>query len=279
MNRVTAVVKNFLRNEKTINCIDSLLSTYKGIKVIVIDDGPKEYQEKILDYYRKIEGLGHKVILTDFDIGLSQGRNLALENIETEYALIGDNDFVYDEKSGVDKMLSVMNDRRDIDILCGGVFENEKERHYEGFMEIRTDNAGAKYLGYTPLDYKNCRWEDVGGSQVTKIDLGFNYFLMKSSIYPKMSWPKDIKVAFEHSTSFYLARQKGVNIYYIKNCFVLHDKTPFPEAQKYYQFRSRRSDWFKHKNLLGIEYAIDFNGNRGDEKTYNLVDDLEELHK
>lgn len=267
-HHITAVVKNFLRNGKTQNCIDSLLRWYPGIKIMVVDDSYEDYREKIKPYYKELIKKGHKVIYTPFDLGISFGRNLAIENIETQYVLIGDNDFVYNEHSGVDRMKKVLDDISDLDVICGGITENGVDLHYEGFMQRLKDGAGVYYLRNTALDHNKCEWKNVGTNQYAMVDLGFNYFLMRRSAYPRMSWAPEIKVSLEHTFGMFRAKKNGIRMAYLRNAFVTNDASTEGMHEDYPKFRKRFVGWDVFCRELEVEYGIDFDGARGDYKLY-----------
>jgi glycosyltransferase involved in cell wall biosynthesis len=279
MSNITAVIKNFLRNGKTRNCIDSLLGTYPGIKIIVIDDSYPEYRKEILGTYENLEKMGHKVILTPFDVGVSLGRNIGLENVKTDYTLVGDNDFVYDKRAGVDRMASVLYSRKDIDIVCGGILEDrlvngdvverDVEMHYEGFVSRRLDSNNIHYLKYEALNHNTCQWDSVANKHFfTPIEMGFNYFLMRTAAYPKFSWSPEIKVSLEHSDGMLRAKKNGLKMVYLKDAFVKNDITKDGTHPEYYGFRKRFVGWDVFCKNWGVEYGIDFGGGRGDYTTY-----------
>jgi len=276
---ITAVIKNFLRNGKTENCANSLINTYPGIKIVIVDDSYPKYREEIKPFYKKLEDNGHKVIYTPFDIGVSLGRNIGIENVNTEYILIGDNDFVYKHNSGVERMASVLDSRKNVDIVCGGIIEDyvvhgeivkhNKEMHYEGFVERELDEHKTPYLKYTSLDLERCNWERVDDDiLITPIDLGFNYFLMRTNAYPRISWTPEIKVSLEHTDGMLRAKQNGLKMVYLKDAFVLNDIKEDGAHKDYAKFRNRFVGWDIFCKNWDVEYGIDFHGHRGDYTTY-----------
>ena len=262
MNRITFLIKSFLRDTRTENCVASIEKFYPESKIFIIDDGYKtERNEK---FYKEVEEKGHKVLwLPEFDMGISVGRNRALENIKTEYTLVGDNDFVYTKDSGVERMLEVLEARPDIDIVCGGIFENGKHWHYEGFVDIETDKDGKRWFKYTNLS-ENAEYEQVGRNFITKIDLGFNYFLMRTKAYPGIKWDEDIKVSFEHTSGMYRAKLNGIKMFYLKDAYVNNDTSQEGNHPDYLKFRRRKGDFVTFSKLWDVDYAIDFHGSRFD---------------
>lgn len=258
MNNITAVIKSFLRNNKTRACIDSLLKTYPGIKVIVIDDSYPEYRAEMDSYYNDLKKKGHQVIYAPFDIGISAGRNWALENITTEYTLIGDNDFIYTKEAGVDRMKEVLESRKDIDVVCGGIIEEGNKLFYEGFMKRGVDDAQKGFLKYTLLDHKSCLWEHVKKNRITRIDIGFNYFLMRTSMYPQTFWCPDIKIKCEHSDFFLRLQNHGRRCVYLEDAFAINDASFEDNHPDYGKFRGRKNDCATFGKNWKLDYAIGF---------------------
>jgi GT2 family glycosyltransferase len=99
MKNVTAIIISFLRPTYAIGCIESLKCVYPDINVIVGENG--EYNNELAEVCRKH---GARYIELPFDSGVCVGRNTLMKHVETEYVLVGDDDFFYDETTGVDHM-------------------------------------------------------------------------------------------------------------------------------------------------------------------------------
>lgn len=55
-----------------------------NIPIIILDDSRENYKDAILEKFSK---LNINYIVTEFDIGLSKGRNILLEHVKTDYIM------------------------------------------------------------------------------------------------------------------------------------------------------------------------------------------------
>ena len=64
------------------------------LPIIAYDDGPGNYSEDIWGEIRRFPKLRY-VITDDEDLGISKGRNLAINEVKTKYFLLVDDDNVF----------------------------------------------------------------------------------------------------------------------------------------------------------------------------------------
>lgn len=87
MLTITAVIKTFERPERVVALHSSIRQYYPNLAIIIVDDSsaPIAYDWDEYTTY----------IFTEYDIGLSEGRNRAVDQVKTLYTLILDDDFVF----------------------------------------------------------------------------------------------------------------------------------------------------------------------------------------
>ncbi|WP_290917586.1 glycosyltransferase, partial [Halodesulfovibrio sp.] len=88
---VTIVVKAFERPESLLRLYQSIRTYYPLIDIIIVDDS--EEKVNLCEFENNVTYLA-----TDFNIGLSAGRNYAVSNVKTKYFLLLDDDFFFTEK-------------------------------------------------------------------------------------------------------------------------------------------------------------------------------------
>jgi hypothetical protein len=194
--------------------------------------------------------MGGKYVELPFDCGICVGRNTLVELVETDYVLVGDDDFNY----GPDSHLEIMLKLNEIaDIVGGRVRQGGIIRDYQGFMEHNGNQIVWRRLlldswkNYKTFRYKPC-------------DLTFNFFICNKKIFEKVKWDEQIKVAFEHSEFFLSAKEAGLKVIFTPHCIVDHKLLGLEKTLEYSQYRNRRSDkerFFKKRNL---ESCIDMSG-------------------
>ncbi|XP_065326745.1 beta-1,4 N-acetylgalactosaminyltransferase 2-like [Pelmatolapia mariae] len=115
-SQVTITTKTFLRYRELKVLLDSIRKFYNNIKVIIADDSlePKPIPgENILHY-----------IMPPAQ-GWFAGRNLAVSQVTTKYFLWVDDDFVFTEKTKIEKFVEVMEANPELDVVGGAVEENQ----------------------------------------------------------------------------------------------------------------------------------------------------------
>ena len=94
MRNVTAIIISFLRPGYTKACIKSLRTLYPDINILVGENG--EFSEDMQDYCDNHDA---EYIQLPYDSGVCVGRNELVKQVDTEYVLVGDDDFFYTDGS------------------------------------------------------------------------------------------------------------------------------------------------------------------------------------
>jgi len=253
LSNTTAILISFMRPEYTMECIKSLKEIYPSINILVGENG--KYNTDLGKFCQENKT---KYILMPFDSGVCFARNRLVEFVNTEYILIGDDDFYYNKKVGIDKMVKFLKEHEEFDLIGGRIYEHGKVSNYQGNIKIFDD-----HFEYIKLDdkYEKCQ---VSGLRYKKCDITFNFFVVKKQPIKYLKWDEKIKVSFEHSDWFLSLKKAGINIAFTPDCIVVHkpdhielDKE-IMDLYKYYRNRRIDGDYFfrKHK----IKYSIGFRG-------------------
>ena len=259
MKNTTAIVISFLRPAYTIACIESLRRNYPEIEIVVGENAERD--EKLAKICQKV---GAKYIQLPYDSGVCVGRNMLMKHVETDYVMVGDDDFFYTRDTGADKMLSFLERHPEFDLIGGRVMENGIVRNYQGSIERRRD-----FLKNTPINLETAEFktDDETGIRYIKTDLTFNFFVARVEKIIGIPWDEEIKVAYEHESWFIDLQEAKINVAFSPDPIVIHKPEHLRKTVEeskahptYKAFRSRRTDkehFFKHHNL---EYVIDMNG-------------------
>ncbi|XP_025762485.1 beta-1,4 N-acetylgalactosaminyltransferase 2 isoform X2 [Oreochromis niloticus] len=115
-SQVTIATKTFLRYEQLKVLLDSIRKFYSNIKVIVADDSfePEHITGENIQHY----------IMPPAQ-GWFAGRNLAVSQVTTKYFLWVDDDFLFTEKTKIEKLVEVMEAVPELDVVGGSVKENQ----------------------------------------------------------------------------------------------------------------------------------------------------------
>lgn len=231
LNNVTAIIKAFERPDAVINLYNSIRKFYPELKIIIIDDSKEAMDSSVFD--EMVE-----YIHTEFDIGLSAGRNLALSKVNTKYFLLLDDDFIFTEDTKLENMYKALEEGG-FDIVSGIMFDNGTEiRKFAGKMEIK-DNLLNIYPDVT-----------IGKHNGYKLyDIVLNFFMADTAKIKEIGWDNKLKLA-EHEDFFLKAKAKGLLITCLDNVKVHH----FPILLSDYKvYRERvweyRKIFLKENNL------------------------------
>ena len=250
MKNCTAVIINFLREPYLYNCVKSLRDVYPQINILVGENGEYTKEKKQI-----INKLGADYIEVSWDAGVCKGRNHLVNQVKTEYTLVGDDDFFYDKKANIREVVEFLKRHPEIDLVGGRVIEGEVIKNYQGFMDL-TDGV----LKYTKLELEDF---DEDGIKYKKCDITFNFFVARTKVLQAIKWDENIKVAYEHSDYFLALKGYGATVVFSPDMLVVHKPIISEKInEEYKNFRCRKSDkryFFKKHNL---KYAIDLNGHK-----------------
>ncbi|PIO35980.1 hypothetical protein AB205_0053530, partial [Aquarana catesbeiana] len=104
---VTITTKTFLRYDKLRELLRSIRLYYPDIKVIVADDNekPEKIEDPNVDQY-----------IMPYAKGWFAGRNLAVSQVTTKYFLWVDDDFLFTDKTKIEKLVDVL-EKTDLDMV------------------------------------------------------------------------------------------------------------------------------------------------------------------
>jgi glycosyltransferase involved in cell wall biosynthesis len=224
----TVIIKTFMRPRCCVKVVQSWKSQYPEADIIVVDDGPPELKPNL----KGISRVRH--IRTEFDIGLSAGRNIGVSEAKTDLVFICDDDNVCRRDCDIAGAASQM-EKYDIDIAGVGAY----------FFEI-DEAAGELHVSGYPV---------VSG--VVFCGIVLNHFLATRSSMPR--WDEAIKIGFEHPDFFLDCRKLGVKVAATP---LIRFRKALAAAQreggrKYLDFRRHRRETYQRifESKRGLSYG------------------------
>jgi GT2 family glycosyltransferase len=252
MADVTAVIKTFLRDDYLFQAVNSLREYAPGIQMIVADDGHCTDEKE-----RRLHELGIRYLRLPFNsCSITQGRNLILQQVETPYALIGDDDFRYVPETKLTDMLSMMDIA---DLAAGAVMQGGIVGHYECLFQ-RTPK-GISDLPLPP-------WQRHEGVRYAPANLVFNFFVAKTEALRRVRWDERIHASYEHEDFFLSAQASGLKVVYCPESIVLHRggyHKSEPDSAEYtqYRYQGRAQDKAVFESKWGPIYSMPNTGISG----------------
>jgi glycosyltransferase involved in cell wall biosynthesis len=154
-----------------------------------------------------------KLINIPFDSGLSAGRNIGVENVETEFVVLCDDDFVFTKDTKIENLISVVNSN--LSDLCAGLILQDgiNVKNWSGIIDIKKNGPlVSPFISKTPIIKE--------GISLYSTDITLNFFAAKTDWLLKNKWDNSIKICYEH-IDFFLNLKKNTNFISPPNPFFL----------------------------------------------------------
>jgi len=225
LQKLTALIKTFERPAKLKRLVRSIRRRYPELKIIVVDDSREPQQTN-----------GVETVILPYDSGVSAGRNAGLAQIQTDFMLCLDDDFVFNRQTDLMQALNDIQAQPEIDILAGEVI----------YLPLRIVHSYAKTpvfaTGKIPLKAPGSL---IGGFPVhLKVP---NFYIARSARIRLVGWDEKLK-RLDHADFF--SRAVGVlTVVQNANFKVLHYPTYFSQ-----RYLSKRNDTHHDQVILQLKY-------------------------
>lgn len=201
LSKVTIGIKTFLRDAKLFRALHGIRRTMPEVNIIVADDG--HHTEEKDGIYADLIKDGHKVIWLPFDSGFGAKSNAIANALETEYLLVGSDDFDFypaSVRDGIESMFYVLEGSDICDIASGRV----NGRRYEFYLD--EEDGVVTEIAPRPSVFPV---EPV----VRECDLTVNYSLIHQRVLKEVEWDEDVKIGGgEHAAFFIDVKRHGFKV-------------------------------------------------------------------
>ena len=263
MDEVTIIIKTLDRCDFLINLLDSIFKKYPKIRVLVGDDSEISSKEKILSKFNQYNLQYYNL---EKDCGLSAGRNFLLNKIQTKYFVLADDDFVFDQKTNLERAVQILEEKK-LDII-GGYIRNYKivKSNWDKLLvliqKILKYELPTNYIGTLKME-GNTFYADYtvhSFPEFAETDLVLNFFLAKTERIKEIhGWDPKLKLQ-EHTEFFYRVKLNNLKVGFTNELSVQHHPV---KLKKYSEKRNRN-----YTNVFMDKYAIDkivanYDDNRG----------------
>ena len=207
--RFDIIIKTFERYNLLRNLLFSIQKYYPECKIIIADDSFNFKR----DFYKQFN-LDIDVLYLGKDVGLSYGRNYAVSQSKNEYILLLDDDFVFDERTDIDKFIQLA-DFLEADVVGGSLDTNGKIDGYNQILEMDGKTLYYKKNKNKVLQHKYIKYQ--------KSDIVYNFGIFRTSLFKKHKWDENIKIKGEHTLFFKEGNRKGLKVYYCPDVTIQHN--------------------------------------------------------
>lgn len=206
----TLMVKTFQRPyslNRLLESIDQFYGKYgEDLKIVIGDDSseeiePLQIRNKVI-YYK-----------LPFDTGSGATRNFLLDEIDTNYFIYLDDDYVFTENTRLEVLITVLEKNEDIDIVAGYCLDKGVERRNFNGLLVPSDKKG--YLAFKRGLQKGRRW----GGRIKLFDIVENFWAGRTEKLKQVKWRSELKT-LEHVvflvdcmfSGLIVAKYSGINI-------------------------------------------------------------------
>ena len=201
--QTTFIIKTFERPKKLFALLNSIEKFYPEVPVIIIDDSKKPIKKEWLPHIQ--------YVYTEYDIGLSEGRNRAVKLVKTKYFVLLDDDFEFAEQTQIEIFVTLLK-KYNFDLIggksCDFGYNNDPIK--AGFLKVYRE---VLYIGV----YKYP--SDV--PDAVPVDITVNFFLAKTDVIRKHPWDSELKIG-EHESFFFNLKKHNVKVGYTPYVSVNH---------------------------------------------------------
>ena len=268
LENVTIIIKTFERKKCLEKLLDSIEKMTFPCPVLIADDSELPYKD---DIEQKYGSLVTDYIILPFDSGLSKGRNALVDQVKTDYFLLCDDDFVFDQRTDLIFMMNIL-ENTEVDLLGGVLYDllpsnepssplstrrkllqllrrrakKERIRKYQGVYQVVNGICFVKPINYKP--------------PYTRCDCVLNFFMAKTASFHEkgIRWDDNLKIG-EHTDFFYtIFKNKSLVVATTEKVGISHQPII---TDKYKQYRFKRigdkQDYILQKHSLNkFDYQL-----------------------
>ena len=228
MNDITILVTTFERPGILFNCLESIRHFYADIKITVVDNGKERgfVVKKVRNKYRC------QYIKLPYDSGVSLCRNKGLDEIDTDYVVLAEDDFIFTENTKIEKFKTILDADSELVLIGGTPMTSGGKIGTIGSKIII--NKERSYFWRKPI--KNPGWQNADGIKYYYAEYTRQFFMMRN--VAELRWDADMKIGGEHIDFFIQLKIKtDWKVGYTPSVIVKHDRER--PSLNYKMFRRR----------------------------------------
>lgn len=221
--------------------------------------------EKLPDgFQRFVDAVGAKLVMLDYDIGLSAARNRMVETLDTEYFVLCDDDFVIDDQYSMGNALRLMDEDPNV-AGVGGYYrdviydpsmrlKSTMDRHFtfQAFYEEKTGTLVRAPFYHQP--FHEC-YDKERHALAADILQNIAVFRTKDFAMDKLHWDERMKITGEHLDFYVKNMREDRRLFLFDPGFsVLHNRV---QNFAYRAKRSRTDGINLFFEKWNVQYEID----------------------
>lgn len=192
LDRITFGITSFERPALLERLVASIRRRYPEARILVADNGRLKANLPS----------NVKVLNLDFDCGLSRARNALIDNLETEFLLLLEEDFLFTDETRIEPFVEILDTDHEVGMI-GGAMRGGNGRLglycldidiFRGVMYVQ-DSARRMRVTQFGTSYRIC-------------DIAWNFGLFRKEFLAMNRWDDRLKVG-EHAAYFHQVKLRG----------------------------------------------------------------------
>jgi hypothetical protein len=235
----TILVKSFKRHDALLRFVQSVRNFYPTISICVADDSFQNGETN--DTAEKIKSMPNiQWIQMPYDSGLCAGRNAMVKAATTQYVILCDDDFIFEEKTDLGALLLPLPET-DLDI-CGGLVRRDGKTASNWCGNFIWPPGPDHVLRMShPLPIV----ELSRGIRFMRCDVTYNFFAARRQFLINHPWDETFKITQEHTDSFLTWKLAGAKVGFTIDCICGHTK--HYNGDDYRKYRTRDFSQYFHR--------------------------------
>ena len=192
LERITFGITSFERPRLLEQLVASIRRRYPQARILVADNG------------RQKANLPNdvRVLNLEFDCGLSRARNALIDNLETEFLLLLEEDFLFTDETRIEPFVEILDTDDEVGMI-GGAMRGGNGRlglyclDIDIFREVMYVQDATRRMRVTPY-----------GTSYRVCDIAWNFGLFRREFLTMNRWDDRLKVG-EHAAYFHQAKLRG----------------------------------------------------------------------
>jgi GT2 family glycosyltransferase len=201
-----------------------------------------------------------RLLRMPYDVGVTASRNRLAHEIQEDYFILSDDDFVFGPRTRFDDALHILATQPEIGVVGGRLYDfgwnEEWVRNWELFLEY---DRQQKILFSIPIYELAPRAREVGGIRFFLCDAVLNFAVFRRSMFAEgVQWDERFKSNGEHEDFFLnLKINSPFKVAYLPTMVAYHHH---PEEYRAYisRLRERNEGWKRFFEKWGLEQHIEF---------------------
>lgn len=222
------------------------------MKIVVGDQGLPE--RTMSSFYEKNNV---KAIFLPHDAGVSRARNAAVAQVDTEFLLLADDDFIFAPETDISIPLTILDEDRGVDIVGGLLYDiygdiDFKKKHVRRWERMFFADKEKELFVALPMDMFFPIQRRVRGRSYFACDAVMNWALMRTEIFQRgAKWDERYTCNGEHEDFYFNIKcNTDIKVAYCSDFVAFHHH---PQDFDYFDKRERQEGWTRFGEKWGFK--------------------------